>query len=94
MAFFLGKDSTHSKEIFKKVKNSYGLRSKIAHGVRITKLQLETKMQHVLDLEDWVTCAFIRIINEPDLEKIFMENEAREQYLDELPYELWCKLSS
>lgn len=86
IGFFLGIDRAAARAIFSKVKKSYGERSKVAHGAKQTKVASEALLLHILELEEWIRQALLRILNEPDVGKRFSKGKEREKYLDDLPF--------
>lgn len=86
IAFFLTRGEKSRHEMFDDMKESYKWRSKIVHGVRISKLKSELSAILITNLEDTARRALLTILEDNALAKIFT-GKGRERYLDDLVFE-------
>lgn len=84
-AFFLANDRSEAQELFSLIKTAYGWRSKIVHGMRLSKLSKENSEQIMFEAEDLLRRSLRRLLNELQLVQIF-EGKDRERYLDDLVF--------
>jgi len=86
VALFLeGKNSSKAREIFEQVKASYGWRSKLVHGLRLSKLKSEESRELIVCLEEIIRQSMLKILGDPELVKCFNSKE-RETFLDGLAF--------
>jgi hypothetical protein len=84
-AFFIGNSSEESKDIFKKVKSSYTVRSKTIHGMRLSKLTPEKSEESILIAEEVIRKSLKKIFSNDELRnKINSKN--RDDYFDALVF--------
>ena len=86
VALFLGENPPEAREIFEKVKLSYRWRSKLVHGIRLSKLTKEKSSELINDLEDIVWRSLRKTFGDTELMKRF-ETRERETFLDDLAFE-------
>lgn len=84
-AFFLANDRREAQELFRIVKTAYGWRSKVVHGMRLSKLPKENSEQIMSEAEDLLRRSLKRLLNELRLVQVF-EGKDRERYLDDLVF--------
>lgn len=84
-ALFLETDGGKAEEIFKEIKKSYGWRSKIVHGLRITKLGQDESLKLLDELEVIVRRSLMAVLSSETIAAVF-DGEGREQYLDGLAF--------
>lgn len=85
-ALFLEKDPARAKELFAKLKASYAWRSKIVHGLRLSKLNEEKSYALLVELQAIVRCALTAVLDSEAVAATFDGTE-REAYLDGLAFE-------
>lgn len=84
-AFFLANDRREARELFSIVKTGYGWRSKVVHGMRLSKLPKKNSEQIMSEAEDLLRRSLKRLLNDLQLVQIF-EGKNRERYLDDLVF--------
>ncbi len=83
VAFFLAPDNPKEARNFSvKVLNGYKWRSKVVHGMHLSKLSSGESGTILLEIEDFVRKSLNKILCDKDLIKIFSSKE-RETYLDD-----------
>lgn len=83
LAFFISEDKVARLECSKRIRKSYGWRSKIVHGMRLSKFarsEIKVKMDEV---RGYINQVLNRILTDPSLISKFDEI-SREDYLEEL----------
>ena len=86
VAFFLfPDDKKKAKDCSKSVRTNYGLRSTMVHGGSPSGPWEQTS-QNLYDTEEFIRMALVRVLKSSKLIDVFNGKNAREQYLDELPY--------
>ena len=83
IAFFLATDKELAREVFNSVKTSYAWRSRVVHGMRLSKLGGEKSEQLLYDTENLIRKALNGILRDPQLVQNFSDKN-RERYLDDL----------
>ena len=83
VAFFTSETAEDVRKVFEKVKTSYNWRSKVVHGLRLAKLQEETSLQLITDLEEIVRKSVRKILLDNELIRVF-DGKGREDFLDDL----------
>ncbi|TAN20596.1 MAG: hypothetical protein EPN33_14600 [Acidobacteria bacterium] len=88
IAFFIGDDDLDSRKIFAFMKRSYGLRSKIVHGVRAGAAhEMGISEESLYGLETCVRRALGIILQDRDMRAKFIDQRATvEKYLDQLAF--------
>lgn len=89
VALFLSRDGAAARDLFSEVKTSYGWRSKVVHGFRLTKLTTEQSRRLLVHLEDVVRRSIVRILSDASLIPTF-DGKNREEYLDGLVFTRPC----
>lgn len=85
MALFLSPRGPEAVSLFKRLKESYGWRSKTVHGMRLQKLDDDKSLELLEFLESWVHQALRKILaNEQMLAKF--DTNVREEYLDQIAF--------
>ena len=85
MALFLEKEATKAQEVFKQVKAGYGWRSKIVHGLRVSKLKDGEADQLLNEIEELLRRVIVAILSEDTTAEIF-DGKGREEFLDGLAF--------
>lgn len=85
VGFFLGATANEAKQIAESVRESYKWRSKIVHGLRLSKLDADKSMSLLLQLESFVRRSLVTILHSAPLVAAFNGRD-REVFLEELPY--------
>jgi hypothetical protein len=83
LSLFLGRHGDHCRDLFDRAKAGYSWRSKIVHGMRLSKLAPEESMELSGASESLLRDAFVRIFEHAETTKIFDSGD-REQYLDKI----------
>jgi hypothetical protein len=83
IAFSIGKNGEEASSFFVKIKDSYGWRSKVVHGLRLSKLTPEKSQELLIELEEIVRRSIATILSDEKLISIF-DSKERESYLDSL----------
>lgn len=83
IALFLGKSAKECKAIFNSMKKAYVWRSKIVHGMRLTKLTEPQSIELMNLVDKNVRGVIVKILMDPELVSVF-ESKRREEYLDSL----------
>jgi len=88
ISFFLSNNKTEAKKLFLDMKTSYGLRSEIIHGLKISKAKGKKRdiEKVVYDTETTIRSALSKILLDKKLTDIFSIEKKREEFLDELAY--------
>lgn len=82
IAFFLATDRKSARKLFNSVKTGYGWRSRLVHGMRLSKPK-DTDFEALMyDTEGLVRESLNRILRHPKLIQIF-SGKGRERYLDD-----------
>jgi hypothetical protein len=82
IAFFLATEEESAKELYKYTKGGYGWRSKVVHGMRLSKLGVEESAKVMLEVEELGRRGIVQILRDPNLIPIF-NGRSREGYLDD-----------
>lgn len=85
MAFFLEKEGSKAREVYSRIKKNYEWRSKIVHGLRLSKLQREKSNALLVELEELVRRSLVGILASENLTEVF-DGGRREEYLDSLAF--------
>lgn len=85
IGMFLGTNRKEARNIFDRVKKSYGWRSKIVHGLRLSKLTPEDSESLIYRLEHTVRHSIITILGNEQNIGIF-NGKGREKFLDDLVF--------
>jgi Apea-like HEPN len=85
IAFFLTDSRSAAHDLFKRVKDGYGWRSRIAHGRRISKLTEERTVELSHEVELLVRDSLVRALLDPSLTARF-DGSGREAFLDDLVF--------
>jgi len=87
-ASFLCNPGTQTYEAFRLIKQDYGLRSSIVHGMLVYKKR-DPSLEQINDYIHWADCwirmAFIKILSSSDLIDTF-NGKGREEYLDHIVF--------
>lgn len=86
IAFFLCSEKSKAHELFQEIKTSYSWRSKVAHGLRLSKLQQDESEVLSYSIEQLVASSVAKILSDSVLINVF-EGTKREEYLDSLVFE-------
>ena len=87
IGMFLGRNRTEARNVFDRVKKSYGWRSKIVHGLRLSKLTPENSEILIYRLEHTVRHSLIKILGDkPNI--VIFNGKGREKFLDDLVFTL------
>jgi len=81
LSLFLGQQSEDCKDLFEKAKFGYAWRSKIVHGMRLSKLTPEQSADLSRASELLLRRAFLRILDHAETVATF-DGPGREEYLD------------
>lgn len=84
-AFFLAGDRREAQELFSIVKTGYSWRSKVVHGMRMSKPPKKNSEQIMSEAEDLLRRSLKRLLNDLRLVQTF-EGKNRERYLDNLVF--------
>ena len=85
VALFLEEDRDNARKLFTAVKESYSWRSKVVHGLRLSKLTSEKSHTLLTDLELLIRRSLMSVISSEDLRGKF-DSKSREEYLDALAF--------
>jgi hypothetical protein len=85
VALFLESDKEEAQKLFREVKNSYSWRSKVVHGLRLSKLKEEKSHQLLVNLEQLVRRSLLGVLRGDATARIF-DGESREEYLDNMSF--------
>jgi hypothetical protein len=83
IAYFVSSTPLEREELFKRAKKGYRLRSKVAHGCRLSDKTVEESPVYLLWTEDVVRRAITKILGDPALISKFL-GDSREDYLRKL----------
>lgn len=86
IALFLMPDKIKAHELFLEVKESYSWRSKVAHGLRLSKLQPDESEVLSYSIEQLTAFATAKILSETQWIEKF-ESTQREEFLDNLVFQ-------
>jgi Apea-like HEPN len=86
IAFFLKSNTDDVKELFKNVKNSYVLRSKIVHGLHLNYLKNVDVGEITLFVEKLISHVFLKELGDINIIREF-ENKKRDIFLDNLVFQ-------
>ncbi len=84
IGFFLGKSRSESFEVFERAKLLYKWRSKVVHGLRLSKLKEQESISVSYDTEMLLRKSLVKILNSPKLRSKF--SSSREKYLDSISF--------
>lgn len=85
VALFVEPDATRARELSARIKRSYGWRSKIVHGLRLTRLNQSEREALLSELEELVRRALLAVLGDPAVVARF-DGDEREEYLDTLVF--------
>jgi hypothetical protein len=85
IALFLSSEKSEASELFKDVKSSYSWRSKVAHGLRLSKLHRDESEVLSYSIEQLAATSMAKILSDTNLTKMF-EGLQREEFLDNLVF--------
>jgi hypothetical protein len=89
VAFFLGERGHNRRVVFAKIKNAYGVRSKLVHGDTLKPSQIAELPALSAECDVYLRTILREIFNSEDLKKIFdSHNEAIEDYFSHLIFGL------
>jgi hypothetical protein len=88
IAFFLASDRKEAQGLFKAATASYSWRSRVVHGMRLTKLSAKKSEEIMLEAEDFLRKTLNRLLRKHGLARTFSGKE-REHYLDNLIFSFW-----
>lgn len=83
-AFFLSEDKDQCKKTFDMVKNRYSWRSKVIHGYHVNKITEDESIKTIVDVQNLLREALVKILLDEQLINIFNSNKHRDEYLDDL----------
>jgi len=84
-AFFLAGDRREAQELFSMVKTGYSWRSKVVHGMRLSKLAKKNSEQMMSEAEELLGRSLKRLLNDLQIVQSFA-GKNRERYLDDLVF--------
>jgi hypothetical protein len=84
-AFFHADDRREAQELISIVKTGYSWRSKVVHGMRLSKLPKKNWEQIMSEAEDLLRRSLNRLLNDLQLVQTF-EGKTRERYLNDLVF--------
>jgi hypothetical protein len=85
IALFLIAEKRNAFDLFQEVKSSYSWRSKVAHGLRLNKLETDESEVLSYSIEQLVATSLKKILLDPNLVKTF-DGAQREEFLDSLVF--------
>jgi hypothetical protein len=85
LALFVEADSEQARELFSKMKKSYGWRSKIVHGLRVARLTDEDSDVLLNELEEVTRRSLASVLANESIATTF-DGRDRENYLDGLAF--------
>jgi hypothetical protein len=85
VALFLEIEATKAQEVFKQVRAGYGWRSKIVHGLRVSKLNDGEAEKMLNEIEELLRRVIVLILSEDTTAQIF-DGKGREEFLDGLAF--------
>ncbi len=85
LSLFSANSPEQRRELFSRLKRSYGYRSKVAHGLKPIKLKDNSYDQELVYIEELIRTALVRILCNQKLTKVFL-GRTRESYLDGLVF--------
>jgi hypothetical protein len=85
IALFLEPDGTKAQQLCRDVKKSYGWRSKMVHGRKLTTLKDEEDEELIKDLEILARRALVAVLEDEKMVSIF-DGGNREKFLDSLAF--------
>lgn len=85
IAFFLENDKSKAFDLFKDVKTSYSWRSKIVHGLKLSKLDRDESEVLSCSIENIVASCLRKILSDPTLVDAF-DGSDREDFLDKFAF--------
>ena len=83
MALFLVGRGEEARGLYRDVKKGYDLRSKIVHGMRLGKRDIETGERRLDEIQGWLRRSLCRILLSGELLETFSGSK-RERFLDEM----------
>lgn len=85
LALFVESDAVRGRELFAAIKKSYGWRSKIVHGLKLTRLSQSEPETLLAELEELVRRALLMVLADSAMVARF-DGDEREKYLDTLAF--------
>jgi len=85
LSLFSANSPEQRRELFSRLKRSYGYRSKVAHGLKPIKLKDNGFDQELLYIEELIRTDLVKILCNQHLTKVFL-GRTRESYLDGLVF--------
>jgi hypothetical protein len=83
IAFFIGTDSQERHDLFSKIKEAYGIRSKILHGELLTSSKIDKLYDISKNCDDLLRTVLFKLLSNKDLSDIFSspKNELDDYFL-------------
>lgn len=85
ISFFVFEKEERLKS-YNMIKENYGWRSKIVHGMKLNSLEFEESAVVLYNTETIIRKVLIKILNDENLIKVFSDDKTRDEYLDELVF--------
>ena len=85
VALFLEKEATKAQEVLKQAKAGYGWRSKIVHGLRVSKLKDRDPDKLLNEIEELLRRVSVAILSEDATAETF-DGKGQEEFLDGLAF--------
>ncbi len=86
IGFFLKSDPAEASSLFQRAKTGYAWRSKVVHGLHLSRLDPEDSIRISLDAEILINRSLKKILLDSNLLGLF-DSKGREDYLDSLPFQ-------
>jgi hypothetical protein len=85
IGFFLASDRREASSVFETARKGYNWRSKVVHGLHLSKLGRDDSNEISFAAEDLVNQSLNKILHDRNLPRLF-DSKEREGYLDSLPF--------
>lgn len=86
LALFLESEGSEQRELKRRAKRAYDVRSSIVHGVWLKDKQSREGTETVLFVEGLIKRSLLKILNDGNLVSVFTNDKQRNDFLDNLPF--------
>jgi len=86
VALYVESDPKKARDLCARVKASYTWRSKIVHGLRLSKLKEENSYMLLVELEEIVRRSLVKVLDNDSMAKTF-DGKRRDEFLDGLAFQ-------
>ena len=86
LAFFVGADRAVARDLTAKVRSGYAWRSRIAHGMRLKKLEKQQSATLMHETEGLIRAGLTKVLGSGEYVSTFSNEAKRDSFLDDLVF--------